>query len=416
MDNFFTFDFFQSGLAADGTMILPENGLSLSFAPNSNTGSSSTGPHNIPFLSSDLDLLIEPVVHAESSFCTSPGLGRLNTTLFTESHVGVTPNIDSYSFSSNTTTQNRAQQASTSSHTFNPPPYPTGFQGFEDIDSSSWSSHNFFPQISTEYVPTANPRSAFPECIIQTPTATSGATYPPTIDQASSSRHQSQLLTNYGEYTSADVADGYPSTSSTGNAPTSVQCDRYANIVHGGIWYADTDPSAQVAKTLTRVDNKDNKRKQQLIPTLESVEQLVPYFHPGSHTSLPGSSSSSFHSYIGEEETHIGGSTQWTLNREAGSGGDPVEPFAGPTHRDGGMKSHRSITHNGDRKVASASTYSRKRRLLTVDNDEYAQRTFHCSSQYLNSISSLLTLFQQPILARRETSPKKVATGRPKGR
>ncbi|KAH9480946.1 hypothetical protein JR316_0007553 [Psilocybe cubensis] len=129
---------------------------------------------------------------------------------------------------------------------------------------------------------------------------------------------------------------------------SNLQHDRYVNIVHGGIWFADTDPSTQVEKTLTRVCTD---------------------FHPGSHTSLPGNSSSSFHSYIGEEETHIPGSTQWTLNREAGSGGDPVEPFAGPTHRDGGMINRRSMMHKGD-SSQSAPAPKRPRRRLPRDDQK----------------------------------------------
>ncbi|KAH9474931.1 hypothetical protein JR316_0012026 [Psilocybe cubensis] len=177
---------------------------------------------------------------------------------------------------------------------------------------------------------------------------------------------QSQSLENFGEYTSVDVTDGnlsYPSTSSTGGATTNVQCDRHIDIVHGGIWYADTDPSTQVAKTHTRVDTEDEERRWQLFSALESVEQLVSSYRPGSHASLPGSSSNSFHSHIEEKETlHVNRSTQWTLNRKEGSGGDPVEPFARLRCRDGGMTNHLSATRNGDR-------YTRKRRLSTVDND-----------------------------------------------
>ncbi|KAH9474239.1 hypothetical protein JR316_0013402 [Psilocybe cubensis] len=329
MENFSTFNFLYSGLATDSTMILPQS---------------------------------EPSIH--SSFNEADG-----------GHISV---IDSYAPFFNTYTQfspiNPQQQASTLASTLDLSPHPTmepspmySFQNFEAINPLFRLSPDFSPSLTSGRVSTPDPCRIFPE------DSCTSATYPPTFCQAPSSMRQSQSLENFGEYTSVDVTDGhlcYPPTSSTGVAPTNVQHDRYVNIAHGGIWFADTDPSTQVAKTLTRVDTEDRKQKRQLLPTLESVEQLVSYYLPGSHASLPGSSSNSFHFHIGEKETHHkNGSTQWTSNREVGSGGDPVEPFAGPTHKDGGMANHLSATRNGDRQVSTASRYTRKRRLSTADND-----------------------------------------------
>ncbi|KAH9475651.1 hypothetical protein JR316_0011208 [Psilocybe cubensis] len=221
--------------------------------------------------------------------------------------------------------------------------------------------------------------------------------YPPS---SNTTTQFSPILHAQQASTSTSTLD--PSTSSTGFAPTNGQNDRYIDIVHGGIWFADTDPSAQVANTLTKPDREDEERKRQWIPTRSSVEQRVSYFHRGSHYSTQASFNNRFHSHIGEKSTS---------NREGSSGGNPVEPFARLMHRDGGMTNYHSTAQNGDRQVASASRNSRKQRLSTGDNDGYVQHTFYYSSQYLNPISSLCTLFQQQIRARRKMPTKEVTTG-----
>uniref|UniRef100_A0A8H8CFI4 Uncharacterized protein n=1 Tax=Psilocybe cubensis TaxID=181762 RepID=A0A8H8CFI4_PSICU len=166
------------------------------------------------------------------------------------------------------------------------------------------------------------------------------------------------------------VDQSYPSTSFTGVAPEDVQRDQYIDIVHGGIWFADADPSAQVANTLTRAEMEDEERKRQLIPTRSSVEQLVSYSHRGSHSGTQANFNDRFHFNIGEKEsTYTIGSMQITSNSEGSSGGNPVEPFAQLGHRDGGTTNHHSTAQNSDRQVASASKNSRKRRLSTEDKD-----------------------------------------------
>ncbi|KAH9475645.1 hypothetical protein JR316_0011200 [Psilocybe cubensis] len=386
MYSFSSYDFLNSGLSADSSRISPEREPSLCFASDSPQGSSSTGSQQIQFLSRHLDLSVEPTFVEPSSY---PALDLGDVNIFAEWDAG----FDSYPPFSNSSTQVSSisgyQQASTSSSTFEPSLQPT-----------TESLPNYPPQSVediNQYMPTSNPRNIFPESTVESATAAFGlsstsmnapsnihtppsarlfapATHPLAIHQALSSRCQSRPLENFGKYPSPDVADGNPSylsTASTSVAPKNVHGSRYIDILHGGIWLIDSDPRAQVENTLTRVVTEDEKRKQQLLPTLESVEKQVLYYNPGSRAILPGSSTDSFHSYIrGKETTNQEGSMWAKLNCEESSGGNPVEPLDKFRHGNGGMVSHHSTTQNGDRQVATASRYTRKRRLSAAKSNE----------------------------------------------
>ncbi|KAH9474299.1 hypothetical protein JR316_0012757 [Psilocybe cubensis] len=161
-----------------------------------------------------------------------------------------------------------------------------------------------------------------------------------------------------------------PSTTSTSAASKPGKQNRYIDIIHGGIWGTDPEPPEQAAHTLTRVHTEDDKRRQQFLPTLENVEQLVSYYQHGSHANIPRSATDSFHSYIGEMETsYQDRSIKMKLNREEGSGGNPVESLAKLRQGNGGMTNHCTETRNGDSQVATASRYTRKRRLSTANGD-----------------------------------------------
>ncbi|KAH9474930.1 hypothetical protein JR316_0012025 [Psilocybe cubensis] len=165
-----------------------------------------------------------------------------------------------------------------------------------------------------------------------------------------------------------------PSTTSTSAASKPGKQNRYIDIIHGGIWFINPELPAQATHALTRVHTEDDKRRQQFLPTLENVDQLVSYYQHGSHANIPRSATDSFHSNIGETETnHQSRSIKMTLNREEGSGGNPVESLAKLRHGNGGydilMTNHCTETQNGDSQVATASRYTRKRRLSTANGD-----------------------------------------------
>uniref|UniRef100_A0A8H7XZR5 Uncharacterized protein n=1 Tax=Psilocybe cubensis TaxID=181762 RepID=A0A8H7XZR5_PSICU len=192
---------------------------------------------------------------------------------------------------------------------------------------------------------------------------------------ASSSRSRPQSLTSHEPRQFVDQNNvrhlNEPFTSSTSAAPTSGKPDRYVNIIHGGIWATDPEPPAQAAHALTKVHTEDDKRRQQFLPTLENIEQLVSYYQHGSHANIPRSATDSFHSNIGETETNYQTrSIKMTLNREEGSGGNPVESLAKIRHSNGGMTNHCSETQDGDRQVATTSRYPRKRRLSMEKSNE----------------------------------------------
>uniref|UniRef100_A0A8H7XPC4 Uncharacterized protein n=1 Tax=Psilocybe cubensis TaxID=181762 RepID=A0A8H7XPC4_PSICU len=154
----------------------------------------------------------------------------------------------------------------------------------------------------------------------------------------SSSRRQSLPLGNFGNYPSMNVDDGhYPSTSSTSAAQENVQPNRYIDVIHGGVWFTESDPSTQAPHNHTRVPTEDEKQTRQLVPTLSSVDQLISYYHSHSHKYLSSDSTSDFHSNNGEKEIRYHErSMQMDSNREESSGVGPVEPLAKLVESDGG--------------------------------------------------------------------------------
>ncbi|KAH9478980.1 hypothetical protein JR316_0009443 [Psilocybe cubensis] len=439
MYSFSSYDFLNSGLSSDSTRISSESKPSSYFGSDSPTGSSSTGSQQTPFLSRHHDVPVEPTFVESSSYPTLD-LGDVNKW---------DAGFDSYPPFSNSSTQGSSisgyQQASTSS--FEPflqptteslPNYPP--QSFEDINSLFRLSPDYFPQTTSEFVPTPDQINILPDSTIESPSTAFGlsstsmndpsnictpssvglfapATHPLTIHQASSSRCQSQPLQNFAQYPSVGVADGnpsYPSTAPTSVAPDNVQGNRYIDILHGGIFLIDSDPRAQVAKPFTRVGTEDKKRKQQRLPTLESVEQLVSYHQLGSHATLPGDSTDSFHSYIGGKETiHHSGSIRTKSNCEESSGGNPVEPLAKFRHSDGGMGIRHSAPQNGDRQVAAASRYTRKRRLSTAESNE-GIFTSAVKRPRAGSVAVAHTAAPRPML--RPAPPRCLADGFSQGR
>ncbi|KAH9479997.1 hypothetical protein JR316_0006594 [Psilocybe cubensis] len=326
--------------------------------------------HTAALFSSNLHDPIQPSFVSDSYPSTS--LEGANITISTESDEGcsyplfATPATHSSPIS-------HVQQASGSSSSLElssePTLEPFPHYSFEDINPLFSSSSDLFPTIGQGRVSSPNPYTIFPDPAIQ-PSISYSEIRPTSLHtshQTSPSRRQFLALGNFGNYPSMNVDDGhYPSTSSTSAAPENVQPNRYIDLIHGGVWFTETDPSTQAPHNHTRVPTEDKKRTRQLLPTLSGVEHMISYYRTGSRSHLSGDSTSDFHSYIREKEINYQRSIQMDLNREESSGVGPVEPLTKLVESDGGMANHPSRTK---RRLASASRYAQRRNQSTAESD-----------------------------------------------